>query len=180
MNQSVLAVHSSSTHTVSKPARPSISLVEGHGVEGDAHYGATVKHQSRVRADATKPNLRQVHLIHAELFDELRDKGFDVEPGVMGENITTTGIDLLSLPTGARLKIGAQAVVEVKGLRNPCTQLDGLLPGLMNAVLDRDEDGELVRKSGVMGTVVAGGEVQAGDQISVELPPGLHTSLQPV
>ena len=180
MMQSVLAVHASPTHTTSKPAHPSISLVEGHGVEGDAHYGPTVKHRSRVRTDSTKPNLRQVHLIHSELFDELRDKGFEVEPGMMGENITTVGVDLLSLPTGALMRIGDRAIVELTGLRNPCSQLDGLIPGLMNAVLDRDADGKLVRKPGVMGIVVAGGEVRAGDQIRVELPSGVHTAMQPV
>ncbi len=180
MKPSVLAVHASGIHTVSKAALPSITLVEGLGVEGDAHSGATVKHQSRVRRDATQPNLRQVHLMHSELFDELREKGFEVEPGMMGENITTTGIDLLSLPTGASLKIGDRAVVELTGLRNPCTQLDGLLPGLMNAVLDRDDDGALILKSGVMGIAVADGEIRPGDRIRVELPSGVHSPLLPV
>ena len=141
MNSSVLAVHASGIHTVSKNALPSITLVDGFGVKGDAHSGATVKHLSRVRRDATQPNLRQIHLIHSELLDELREKGFAVEPGMMGENITAAGIDLLSLPTGANLKLGDRAVVELTGLRNPCTQLDGLIPGLMNAVLDHDADG---------------------------------------
>ena len=180
MIPSVLAVHASGIHTVSKVALPSITLVEGLGVEGDAHSGATVKHRSRVQRDATQPNLRQVHLMHSELFEELREKGFDVEPGMMGENITTAGVDLLSLPTGAYLKIGDRAVVELTGLRNPCSQLDGLIPGLMNAVLDRDADGELIRKSGVMGIVVGDGEVRPGDGISVELPSGAPLPLLPV
>ena len=180
MISSVLAVHASGIHTVSKTALPSITLVDGFGVEGDAHSGATVKHRSRVRRDATEPNLRQVHLIHAELLDELRGKGFDVEPGMMGENITTTGIDLLSLPTGARLEIAGRAVVELTGLRNPCTQLDGLIPGLMNAVLDRDADGGPISKIGVMAIVVADGEVRSGDKISIELPSGTQSPLLPV
>lgn len=180
MSPSVLAVQASGIHAMSKDALPSITLVEGQGVEGDAHSGATVKHQSRVRRDATQPNLRQVHLIHSELFEELREKGFEVVPGMMGENITTTGIDLLSLPTGAKLKIGDQAVVELTGLRDPCSQLDGLAPGLMKANLEHDADGNLLRKTGVMGIVVGGGEVQAGDEIDVELPPGTHSPLLPV
>ena len=173
-------VLASGIHTMSNDALPSITLVEGLGVKGDAHSGATVKHRSRVRRDATRPNLRQVHLIHSELFDELREKGFDVEPGMMGENITTTGIDLLSLPTGAYLKIGDRAVVELTGLRDPCTQLDGLIPGLMKAVLDRDADGELIRKTGVMGIAVGDGEVRPGDRIRVELPSGVRLPLLPV
>ncbi len=156
---------------MSKASEASIHLLTGLGVEGDAHVGATVKHRSRVRQDPSQPNLRQVHLIHAELHDELRAKGFDLRPGQMGENITTRGIDLLALPKGTLLKIGDAAVVEVTGLRNPCTQLDGLQPGLMNAVLDRDADGALVRKSGIMGVVLAGGRVRPGDRIVAQLPP---------
>lgn len=167
---SVLAVHQSPTHSFSKQERRSIHLLAGIGVQGDAHAGVTVRHRSRVRQDPTQPNLRQVHLIHAELFDELRGKGFVVTPGLIGENITTWGIDLLGLPRGARLHIGPQAIVEVTGLRNPCSQLNDLLPGLMNAVLDRDREGGLVRKSGIMGIVIAGGEVRAGDRIQARLP----------
>lgn len=168
----VVAVHLSATHTFSKPARPSILLVGGLGVEGDAHLGETVKHRSRVKADPTQPNLRQVHLIHAELHDELRAKGFDVKPGDMGENVTTRGIDLLSLPTGALLRFGEDAVVRVTGLRNPCAQLDNFQDGLMQAVLDRDAEGNLVRKAGIMGVVVRGGYIRPGDSIAVELPEG--------
>jgi MOSC domain-containing protein YiiM len=155
-------------------------LVAGHGVDGDAHAGALVKHRSRVARDPSQPNLRQVHLIHAELHDELRLRGFALEPGQMGENVTTRGIDLLGLPTGARLWLGDQALIEVAGLRNPCTQLDGIQPGLMKAVLDRDAQGNLVRKAGVMGIVLAGGEVRTGDAIRVELPAGPHRPLSPV
>lgn len=155
-------------------------LIEGLGVDDDAHNGVTVQHRGRVKRDPAQPNLRQVHLIHSELFDELRTKGFDVTPGMMGENVTTVGIDLLSLPTGTRLRLGDQSIVKITGLRSPCAQLDGLIPGLMKAVLDRDEAGELVRKAGVMSVVVAGGVIRPGDDISVELPTGEKLPLQPV
>jgi MOSC domain-containing protein YiiM len=154
-----------------------IRLLEGLGVEGDAHCGATVKHRSRVARDPTQPNLRQVHLVHAELFDELRAKGFAVTPGDIGENVTTRGIELLALPAGAQLRLGIEAVVEVTGLRNPCAQLDGFAPGLMAATLDRDAEGRLVRKAGIMGVVLAGGVVRPGDRIDVALPPLPHRPL---
>jgi MOSC domain-containing protein YiiM len=165
---------------MAKGNEAAIRLVEGLGVAGDAHAGVTVKHRSRVARDPSQPNLRQVHLIHAELHDELRAAGFDVVAGQMGENITTAGVDLLGLPTGTRLRLGDEAVVEVTGLRNPCAQLDGIQPGLMAATLDRDERGRLIRKAGVMGVVLAGGEVRAGDEIRVELPPQPHRPLEPV
>lgn len=149
-------------------------------MEGDAHQGVTVKHRSRVARDPQQPNLRQVHLIHAELHADLRDRGFVIEPGVMGENITTRGLDLLRLPTGTRLRLGRAAVIELTGLRNPCSQLDQIQPGLMQATLDRDENHELVRKAGVMAIVLDGGEVRPSDPIEVELPPPPHRALQPV
>jgi MOSC domain-containing protein YiiM len=176
----VAAVSRSPTHTMAKPNEGSIRLVAGLGVDGDAHQGATVKHRSRVARDPTAPNLRQVHLIHAELHDELRDAGFVLVPGEMGENVTTRGVDLLGLPTGARLYLGAAAIVEVTGLRNPCRQLNELRPGLMAATLDRDADGNLVRKAGIMGIVIAGGEVQSGDPVRVELPAAPHRKLEAV
>jgi MOSC domain-containing protein YiiM len=176
----VTAVSCSPTHAVSKPARESIRLLAGLGVEGDAHMGATVKHRSRVARDPSRPNLRQVHLVHAELHDELRAAGFDLVAGQMGENVTTRGVDLLGLPAGARLHLGAEAVVEVRGLRNPCAQLDRIAPGLMAATLGRDERGRLVRKAGIMGVVLVGGDVLPGDPIRVELPPPPHRSLEPV
>ncbi len=176
----VIAVSRSGAHTLSKPNERVIRLLAGLGVEGDAHMGETVKHRSRVRQDPTQPNLRQVHLIHAELFDELAAVGFPIAPGQMGENITTRGIDLLALPTGTRLRIGAEVVVEVTGLRNPCAQLESIQAGLMMAVLDRDEDGNLVRKAGVMGVVVTGGEVRSGDVIAPSLPAHPHQHLEPV
>lgn len=180
MSATVVAVCRSGTHTMSKAPCGRIRLIEGLGVEGDAHMGATVKHRSRVARDPMQPNLRQVHLIHAELFNELLTKGFAVSPGLMGENITTRGIDLLGLPRGARLWLGDEAVVEVTGLRNPCTQLDGLQPGLMEAVLLRDPSRGLVRKAGVMGVVVVGGIVGDGDLIRIELPAGDREALKPV
>jgi MOSC domain-containing protein YiiM len=176
----VTAVSRSPRHTLAKPNEAHIRLVAGLGVEGDAHLGATVKHRSRVARDPTRPNLRQVHLIHAELHDELRAAGFGVAPGQMGENITTSGLDLLGLPTGARLHLGDAAVVEITGLRNPCAQLDRIQPGLMAATLARAEDGGLIRKAGVMGVVLVGGDVRPGDGIRVELPPGPPKALQPV
>jgi MOSC domain-containing protein YiiM len=173
-------VSRSAEYTFSKPNSESITLLAGLGVEGDVHQGVTVKHRSRVRRDPSQPNLRQVHLIHAELHDELRAAGFEVEPGQIGENLTTRGIDLLALPTGTRLHIGAEAVVEVTGLRNPCLQLDMFKRGLQKAVLDRDAEGNLVRKAGIMSVVLTGGEIRPGDTIRVELPAEPHTALEPV
>jgi MOSC domain-containing protein YiiM len=165
---------------MSKRGEDRVRLLAGLGVEGDAHLGETVKHRSRVRRDLTQPNLRQVHLIHAELHDELRDAGFTVRPGQMGENVTTRGVDLLGLPAGTRLQLGEAAVVEVTGLRNPCIQLDGIQQGLMAATLSRDEQGNLIRMAGVMSIVLAGGEVRPGDPIRVELPAEPHRPLEPV
>ncbi len=180
MNGVVTAVSRSVTHTMSKPNQESIQLLAGLGVAGDAHQGETVKHRSRVARDPTQPNLRQVHLIHAELHEELCAAGFTVGPGDLGENVTTRGIDLLKLPVGARLRLGPAAVVELTGLRNPCAQLDRFQPGLLGAVLGRDARGQLVRKAGVMAVVRAGGEVCAGDSIEVALPPPPHRALEVV
>jgi hypothetical protein len=171
MNPIVVAVGRSASHNFRKPLQLSVRLTAGQGVDGDAHRGTTVKHRSRVARDPTQPNLRQVHLIHAELHEELRALGFDVAPGDMGENITTRHIDLLALPTGARLHVGASAVIEVTGLRNPCVQLDKFQQGLMAATLGRDAEGNLVRKAGVMAIVLESGDVRAGDQIRIALPP---------
>ncbi|MBA2670472.1 MAG: MOSC domain-containing protein [Gemmatimonadetes bacterium] len=180
MSGFVVAVSRSASHAFSKQNAASIRMVEGSGVEGDAHRGVTVKHRSRVKRNPDAPNLRQVHLLHAELHDELRERGFEIGPGEIGENITTRGVPLLELPTGTRLQLGADAVVEVTGLRNPCVQLDRFRSGLQAAVLGRDERGDLVRKSGVMGIVIRGGEVAPGDPIRVELPAEPHRSLEPV
>jgi len=180
MNGKVIAVSQSPTHSFSKTNQKSIKLLTGLGVEADAHLGEKVKHRSRVAKDPNQPNLRQVHLIHAELHDELQANGFNVCAGDMGENVTTRGIDLLGLPTGTRLHLGSMAVVEVTGLRNPCYQLDDFQNGLMKAVLDRDEEGNLIRKAGVMGIVLTGGEVHIDDAIRVEIPPEPYKSLIPV
>ncbi|MBA3451207.1 MAG: MOSC domain-containing protein [Chloroflexia bacterium] len=180
MSAVVTAVSRSGTHAMSKPNQERIELLPGHGVAGDAHQGETVKHRSRVARDPSQPNLRQIHLIHAELHDELMDAGFAIAPGQMGENVTTRGVDLLGLPVGARLTLGETATVEVTGLRNPCAQLDGIAPGLMAATLDRDAEGRLVRKAGIMAVVLTGGEVRPGDPIHVALPPTPHRPLQPV
>lgn len=170
MNPHVLAVSLNPVHGLSKPVALQIQLLAGLGVAGDAHCGATVKHRSRVARNASLPNLRQVHLMHAELFDELRAQGFDVSPGEVGENITTRGLDLLALPRDTLLRIGPDAVVRVTGLRNPCVQLDRFQAGLTGAMLGRANGGGVVRKSGVMGVVVADGVVVAGDTIVAEWP----------
>lgn len=177
---SVVAVSASPSHSFSKQPVDAIRLLAGIGVEGDAHSGVTVKHRSRVAADPTQPNLRQVHLIHSELHDELREAGFEVAAGQMGENITTRGLDLLAFPVGTLLKLGAEAMVRVTGLRNPCSQLDTFQPGLMAAVLDRDEAGRLIRKSGIMAVVLVGGVVRAGDEIDVTLPELPHVAMDRV
>jgi len=176
----VTAVSCSPSHTLGKPNQDSIRLVAGLGVEGDAHSGTTVKHRSRVARDPTQPNLRQIHLIHGELHDELAAAGFTLLPGEMGENVTTRGIDLLALPAGTRLRLGAAAIIVVTGLRNPCLQLNGIQPGLMAATLGRDSDGNLIRKAGIMAIVVADGTVRAGHPIEAELPPEPHRPLAPV
>ena len=180
MGGTIAAVSRSAAHTFTKPNQDGVRLLTGLGVEGDAHLGETVKHRSRVARDPSQPNLRQVHLIHAELHDELRGAGFDVAPGQMGENVTTRGIDLLGLPTGTRLRLGGTAVVEITGLRNPCAQLDKLQKGLMAATLDKDAEGNVIRKAGIMGIVLSDGEVRPGDAIEVELPPEPHAPLLPV
>ncbi len=176
----VTAVSRKKTHGVGKRPQLSIRLVEGHGVEGDAHAGATVRHRSRRRQTPEAPNLRQVHLLHEELHGELSGRGFVIRPGDMGENITTRGLDLLGLPAGTRLRLGKDAVLELTGLRNPCVQLDGIQPGLMQATLGRSPEGQPLRKAGVMAIVVRGGDVAAGDVIEVEYPQGPQLPLKPV
>lgn len=176
----VTTVSSNGVYSFTKPNREGITLLAGLGVEGDVHSGVTVKHRSRVAKDPTAPNLRQVHLIHAELFDEVAGAGFEVAPGDLGENVTTRGIDVLGLPTGTRLHLGPRAVVEVTGLRNPCAQIDAFRHGLLKQVIGRDEEGRLVRKAGIMSVVLTGGEVRPGDTIRVELPPEPHVPLDRV
>jgi MOSC domain-containing protein YiiM len=180
MTARVIAVARAGGHRFSKPLAEAITLLAGLGVEGDAHAGVTVRHRSRVAADPSQPNLRQLHLIHVELFAELAAQGFVVAPGMLGENVTTEGIDLLGLPVGARLQLGTAALVEVTGLRNPCAQIERFRPGLLAAVLGRDAAGRLVRKAGIMGVVLEGGMVRPGDRIGVTLPPLPHRPLERV
>jgi MOSC domain-containing protein YiiM len=180
MSARVEAVHAGPYHKMSKPSQLSIRLLAGLGVAGDAHMGETVQHRSRVMRDASQPNLRQVHLMHAELLDELNTRGFNLSPGLLGENITTRGIDLLALPQGAQLRLGADAVIAITGLRNPCVQLDRLRPGLMAATLDKDARGGLIRKAGVMAIVRTSGDIWPGDAIHIALPPPPHTALRVV
>ncbi|WP_111551845.1 MOSC domain-containing protein [Kitasatospora sp. SolWspMP-SS2h] len=176
----MVAVSSNGEYAFTKPNRDGIRLLAGLGVEGDVHAGVTVRHRSRVAQDPTQPNLRQVHLMHAELFEELARAGFTVGPGQLGENVTTRGVDLLGLPVGALLRLGAEAVVEVTGLRNPCGQIDAFRHGLLKQVVGRDETGAVVRKAGVMGVVRSGGEIRPGDGVTVTLPPGPHRPLERV
>ncbi|MFE9726673.1 MOSC domain-containing protein [Streptomyces sp. NPDC005794] len=180
MNGTVTAVSSDGVYSFTKPNRDSVTLLAGLGVEGDIHSGVTVKHRSRVAQDPTQPNLRQVHLIHQELFAELRDAGFEVSPGDLGENITTSGIGLLSLPVGTLLHLGDEAVVEVTGLRNPCLQIDNFQDGLLKQVVGRADDGTVVRKAGIMGVVTTGGVVRPGDLVKAELPAEPHRPLDRV
>ncbi|WP_406301617.1 MOSC domain-containing protein [Streptomyces sp. NBC_00885] len=180
MGATVTTVSSNGAYSFTKPNRESITLLAGLGVEGDVHAGVTVKHRSRIAQDPTQPNLRQVHLIHEELFIEVAQAGFEVAPGDLGENITTTGIDLLALPTGTVLRLGEEAEVEITGLRNPCLQIDAFQDGLLKQVVGRDDEGNIVRRAGIMSIVRTGGVVRPGDPIAVELPDGPHTPLERV
>lgn len=175
-----MSVNVNGEHTMTKAAVGAIELAEGLGVVGDAHFGGTVQHRSRVRRDPTQPNLRQVHLIHAELLSELADRDLPVRPGEMGENLTTRGLDLLNLPKTTLLRLGEEAMILLTGLRNPCDQLNGVQPGLLSAVLERGPDGSIVRKAGVMAIVVASGTVRPGDPITLQLPPPPRRRLEPV
>lgn len=176
----IVAVARSSDHHFAKQVRDTITLLAGLGVEGDAHCGRTVQHRSRLNRTPEAPNLRQVHVLHAELFEDMALAGFSVAPGALGENLTTRGLALLDLPRGTRLRLGETALIELTGLRNPCPQIDDNLgPGAMAATLAHLPDGSLVRKAGVMAVVVESGQVRAGDRIAVELP-AVHMPLTPV
>ena len=180
MSGTVVAVSSNGGYSFSKPNRDSVRLLAGLGVEGDVHAGTTVKHRSRMAKDPSQPNLRQVHLVHEELFAEVGEDGFQVAPGELGENITTRGVDLLALPVGTLLHIGDDVVLTVTGLRNPCLQIDNFQDGLLKRVVGRDDTGKVVRKAGIMSIVTEGGEVRPGDTVKVELPSGPHQALGPV
>ena len=180
MSAVIVAVHSMQRHAFSKATRQSIELVEGYGVRGDAHFGVTVKHRSRVAKDPSQPNLRQLHLLQEELFAELAAGGLNIDPGQLGENVTTRGINLLALSAGTRLRLGADAVVEVTGLRNPCSQIEAFKVGLLAAVLARTPDGSLVRKAGIMAIVIQGGPVESGTELAILSVPTSFKALQPV
>ncbi len=180
MNAHIAALACDAEHRFSKELRDSVVLLAGRGVQGDAHAGVLVQHLSRQKKDPRAANLRQVHLIHGELLDELAGRGFAIGPGQLGENVLTRGIDLLGLSTGTRLRLGGDALVEITGLRNPCHQLNAIAAGLMEATLDRAADGSLIRKCGVMAVVVSGGEVRTGDPVKLDSMPRAHQPLQPV
>jgi len=180
MNGCVISVASSADHGFSKVVRESIALIAGLGVLGDAHLGITVKHRSRVAVDPSQPNLRQVHLVAAELLDEMAQLGFDLKGGDLGENILVRGLDLIDLPRGTRLRFGEDAEVELTGLRNPCRQIEAFRPGLLKPMIGRAADGRPVLKTGAMGVVLRGGPVQAGDCVNIELPPAPHVRLERV
>lgn len=175
----VITVASDTNHNIGKPVRERIKLIAGWGVEGDAHAGKTIQHRYDKKRNPNAPNLRQVHLMHSELFDQMQASGMTVGPGQMGENITTRGIDILNLPRGTQLKIG-EAVIEVTGLRNPCKYLNKIAPGLIKACLAKHEDGTNFPQSGVMGIILAGGDVKAGDAIQIIRPPKPYERLKPV
>ena len=177
MSGSIVALSRSAAHAFSKDAEPRLTLIEGLGIEGDAHAGVTVQHRSRVARDPSQPNLRQVHLLHNELLDALNGQGFPIRPGMLGENVTTSGVDLLALPTGTRLRLGQTAVVELTGLRNPCIQIESFHEGLLSEMVHRGEDGRVNRKAGVMAIVIRGGVIATGDAIEVELPAAPHRPL---
>ena len=168
----VLSVSRDDKHRFSKPTVSSIRLVAGFGVEGDSHAGATVQHLYEKKRNPSAPNLCQVHFMAAELFDDLVPTGYTVAPGELGENVTTEGINLMSLPLGTQLHLGAQAVVSVTGMRSPCSLINGYQKGLMKQLIKTDAAGTVHRRGGIMGVVVRGGVVNPGDCIRVELPAG--------
>jgi MOSC domain-containing protein YiiM len=180
MTGHVIALHVSSLHLFSKQEKSSLNLLQGLGIEGDAHMGATVKHRSRVATDPSQPNLRQVHLLHMEMIEDICSKGFDIKPGNVGENITTHGVDLINLPRHTRLHVGSTVILSVTGLRNPCSQLDNFQAGLTQAFLGKSADGKLIRKAGIMAIVLERGIVCQGDEIRVELPSLPHYVLERV
>ena len=174
----VQAVSLNEAHGFSKQNQDRIRLLKGLGVEGDAHMGETVQHLSRIAQNPNQPNLRQVHLIASELFEMLADKGYGLSAGDLGENILTTGLDLISLPVGTKLYIGDNAVIELTGLRNPCKQIDDFQEGLMGELVFKDAEGTIVRQAGVMSVVDQTGWVAPGDTIRVELPPEPHLKME--
>lgn len=175
----VVAVSRSVAHSFSKQPVTDIAVIAGIGVEGDCHAGRTVQHLSRVRRDPSRPNLRQVHLIGAELLAELGEDGYDVPPGGLGENVLTSGLDLHALTRGTRLELGS-AVLEVTGLRNPCRQIGAFRTGLLSQVVGRDVEGRIRRRAGVMAVVLVGGTIRPGDVIDVAEAVGSGEALEVV
>ena len=176
----VVSVSLSPKHSFSKTPAAEIRILADLGVEGDAHAGEQVQHLYRVRKNPNAPNLCQVHLISTEFLDELHTLGFPLQPGEIGENLAVRGINLLTLPVGALLRIGADVVLQITGLRDPCQKLNSLAPGLMKACIARGSDGSVVRKAGVMSLAVTSGTIRPGDPILIELPPGEPLKMGPV
>jgi len=173
----VEAVHLSDSHSFSKRAVSEVELIAGLGIQGDTHQGTSVQHRSRIAIDPSRPNLRQVHLLGSELFQDVAKRGYTVGPGDLGENITTIGIDLLALPTGTTLRLGSDCLISITGLRNPCQQINDFRDGLLSEMLERNDDGTLVKKAGVMAVVIRSGVVRPGDSIDDSLPPLPHIPL---
>ncbi|MBC7723942.1 MAG: MOSC domain-containing protein [Burkholderiaceae bacterium] len=173
----VVSVSRDDAHRFSKPTADTITLIAGFGVAGDAHAGATTQHRYLAAKEPSTPNLTQVHLIPVELFSDLGRRGFAVGSGELGENVTTRGLVLETLPLGTRLHLGETAIIELTGLRSPCSLINRFQRGLMKTMIDRDGAGQVVRRAGVMGIVLAGGELRASDPIRVELPAGAPVPL---
>ncbi|MEI7624224.1 MAG: MOSC domain-containing protein [Actinomycetes bacterium] len=176
----VTSLHSDSGHNFSKPSIAEAVFLAGVGIEGDAHSGPTTQHLSRQKKDASRPNLRQVHLVASELHEELRADGFDVPFGAFGENLTTSGLDLGELPVGSTLRLGDDVIIALTGFRDPCSQIDKFQEGLRAAVSFKPETGPQLFRNGVMSVVVRGGTVRVGDTIKVALPAEPHQPMQKV
>jgi len=176
----VHSLSSSAQHSFSKHTTHQVEVIKGIGIKGDAHAGVKVKHRSRVAKDPNQPNLRQIHLIHLELLKELVAKGYTVNPGDLGENITTEGISILNLPKDTILKIGENVAIQITGLRNPCHQIDKFQKGLLKEVVGKNDAGDIIRMAGIMAIVLEGGMIKVNDEILVELPALPHQKLERV
>lgn len=175
----VLAVSADRGHRFRKMPQRDILLVEGHGVEGDAHAGPFVRHRYLARRQPRLPNLRQVHLIPSALFGTLRRCGYEIGAGGLGENVTTAGLNLEEMPLGTRILLGQTASVELIGLRTPCVLIDRFRSGLKQHLLAFAKTGPAFR-CGVMGVVRTGGRVAAGDVARVVLPSPPVRALPPI
>ncbi|OBT91659.1 hypothetical protein VE01_10343 [Pseudogymnoascus verrucosus] len=139
----------SPTHAFSKPPISRLVLIPGLGVEGDCHLGADIQHLSRMTVRPLPENLRQVHLMSGEFLEGLVVRGEEgkagegegkrrVKPGDLGENITTSGLDLEGLTRGTILRFSSSptasdgdATIKITGLRNPCHQIERFGKGLL-------------------------------------------------